>query len=168
MPSPSGYVAAQNDAFYSLERMPGHRHALRDRILARIRRGELATVREIMLVASVPRQTVNRWLREDKIDLAAMRLRHISKLHQVEEEYLETRSGQPRLTSQQRWIATRRAMRRFNEANAKEPGSARAGSSAAPEVERAKGVADQMPSLRTHGNGVHDPEAAAESEPEVL
>lgn len=79
-------------------------------------------MREIMLVATVPGQTVNRWLREEKIDLAAMRLRHLAKLHRVEEEYLESRSGQPRPTQQQRWRETKRAVRRFNAANAKEPG----------------------------------------------
>jgi hypothetical protein len=115
--------------------MTARRHPLRDRILSRIRRGELASVREIMLVASIPRQTANRWLREAAIDLGVMRLRHLAKLHRQEEEYLETRSGQPMRTRRQRWIETQRAVRRFNEANAKEPGSARTGSSAAPEVE---------------------------------
>ena len=92
-----------------------------------------------MLVASVPRQTVNRWLREERLDLATMRLRHLARLHQAEEEYLDTRSGQPRLTRQQRWVQTKQAVRRFNEANAKESGSAgnrgEAASSAAPEME---------------------------------
>lgn len=115
--------------------MAARRHPLRDRIITRIRRGELASVREIMLVATLPRQTVNRWLREEKIDLAAMRLRHVAKLHRIEEEYLASRSGQHRPTKRQRWLEMQRAVRRFNEANAKEPGPARAGSSAAPEME---------------------------------
>lgn len=125
--------------------MPARRHPLRDRIITRIRRGELATVREIMLVASLPRQTVNRWLREEGIDLEAMRLRHVAKLHTIEEQYLASRSGQRRPTRRQQWLETQRAVRRFNEANAKEPGPAREGCSAAPEMERAEGVADQVP-----------------------
>jgi hypothetical protein len=128
-------IDTENDAFHPVERMAARRHPLRDRILARIRRGDLASVREIMLVASIPRQTANRWLREEKIDLPAMRMRHVAKLHRVEEEYLAARSGQPRPSQQQRWREMQRAVRRFNEANAKKPGSARAGSSAAPEME---------------------------------
>jgi len=103
--------------------------------MSRVRRGELASVGEIMLVASVPRQTVNRWLREDRVDLKAMRLRQVARMHAVEAEYLDTLSGSPRPTKRQRWLETQKAVRRFNDANAKEPGSARAGSGSTSEVE---------------------------------
>ena len=73
--------------------MAAPRHPLRDRILTRIRRGELASVREIMLVASIPSQTTNRWLREAGIDLAAMRMRLVAKMHTQEEQYLASRGG---------------------------------------------------------------------------
>ena len=104
-------------------------------MIARIRKGEFASVREIMLVATLPRQTVNRWLREEKIDLAAMRLRHLAKLHQFEEEYLASRSGQPRPTQQQRWRDMKGAVRKFNEAQPKKSGSAGTGSGQSPEME---------------------------------
>lgn len=68
--------------------MAARRHPLRDRILTRIKRGEIASVHEIMLVASIPRQTANRWLREEQIDLARMRLRHVTRMHEQEERHL--------------------------------------------------------------------------------
>jgi hypothetical protein len=80
-----------NDKFYSLERMSAPRHPLRDRILHRIRRGELGTVREIMVVSNLPRQTVNRWLREEKIDLGRMRLRRLTMMYEQESRYLAGR-----------------------------------------------------------------------------
>jgi hypothetical protein len=68
--------------------MAAPRHPLRNRVMIGIKRGEFATVKEIMLVGSLPRQTVCRWLREARIDLAEMRLRHVAKLHNREERYL--------------------------------------------------------------------------------
>jgi len=68
--------------------MAALRHPLRDRILNRIRRGEIASVREIVLVASIPRQTANRWLREAGIKLDDARLRAVNKMHEQEERYL--------------------------------------------------------------------------------
>lgn len=92
--------------------------------MIRIRRGDFATVREIMLVGTVPRQTVNRWLREEKIDLAAMRMRYVARMHRIEEEYLAGLSGTVRLTARQRRLEMKQAVRRFNEAqaNSQEPG----------------------------------------------
>lgn len=127
--------------------MAARRHPLRDRILSRIRRGEIASVREIMLVASVPRQTANRWLREDAIDLAAMRLRLVAKMHAQEELYLAGRGGMRRQTAAQQRRDLLKSVRRFNAANAKGSRPAREGSSAAPEMERAESVADQVPRL---------------------
>lgn len=105
--------------------MPAPRHPLRRRIMTRIHRGDFASVMEIMLVASVPRQTANRWLREAGIDRAAMRMRQVARMHQIEEEYLAGLSGAPRKTARQRWIETSKAVRKFNEANAKQPRTAR-------------------------------------------
>jgi hypothetical protein len=68
--------------------MAANRHPLRERILSRINRGELASVREIMLVASIPRQTANRWLREAGIELDVARQRMLAKMHEQEERYL--------------------------------------------------------------------------------
>ncbi|MCK1585472.1 hypothetical protein IVB03_39450 [Bradyrhizobium sp. 168] len=68
--------------------MAAPRHPLRDRVLARVKRGEIASVVEIMLVASVPRQTANRWLRQSRLDLADLRLRAVARMHEQEERYL--------------------------------------------------------------------------------
>jgi hypothetical protein len=83
-------VSLKNGEFYMSERM--HRHPLRDRIVARIKAGDFASVREIMAVASLPRQTVNRWLREHELDLGVCRLKRLAKMHEQEERYL---SGLP-------------------------------------------------------------------------
>jgi hypothetical protein len=142
-----GALSAENDEFYISERMATPRHPLRDRVLARIRRGEIASVREIMLIASIPRQTANRWLREDGIKLEEMRLRLVAKMHSQEELYLAGRSGMKRPSAAQKRRDLLKSVRRFNAANAKEPGSARAGCGAASEMERAEGLADQMPGV---------------------
>jgi hypothetical protein len=69
--------------------MPAKRHPLRSRTLAGIKSGRFATVSEIMMVASIPRQTANRWLREAGIKLADARLRRLAKMRSQEERYLE-------------------------------------------------------------------------------
>lgn len=107
----------ENVSFRIMERMAARRHPLRDRILIRIARGEVANVREIMLVASIPRQTANRWLREAGIDLAAMRLRMVAKMHEQEERYLAGRSGMKRPTAAQQRRDLLKSVRRFNAAN---------------------------------------------------
>jgi hypothetical protein len=119
-------VATENDAFHPVERMAARRHQLRDRILNRVRLGDFATVREIMLVASIPRQTANRWLREAGIDLAVARLRRIARMHGQEELYLAARSGMRKPTAAQQRRDNMRSVRRFNAANGRpaEPGSA--------------------------------------------
>lgn len=83
-------------------------------------------MREIMLVASITRQTACRWLREAEIDLVAARLRRIAKMHGQEELWLAGRSGMRKPTAAQQRRDTLRSVRRFNAANSKagEPGSA--------------------------------------------
>lgn len=102
-----------------LERMPGHRHPLRDRILLRIKRGELASVPEIMLVASIPRQTANRWLREARIKLGAARLHLVAKMREQEERYLAGLSPLHKPTKRQMRQEIERGIKRFNAANGK-------------------------------------------------
>jgi hypothetical protein len=90
------------------------RHPLRDRILFRIRRGEIASVREMMLVASIPRQTANRWLREADIDLDAARLVLVTKMHEQEERHL---AGKPPRRKPSKRLLRKiadRALREFN------------------------------------------------------
>lgn len=109
----------KTDAFHILERMPGHRHPLRDRILLRIKRGELASVREMMLVASIPRQTANRWLREGKIKLDAARMHLVAKMREQEERYLAGLSPLHKPTKKQMRREIERGIKRFNAANGK-------------------------------------------------
>lgn len=71
--------------------MPSLRHPLRERVLLQVRNGRFASVREIMTVASVPRQTVNRWLREAGLSLAAARLQFVAKLRDIEAHHLQNR-----------------------------------------------------------------------------
>lgn len=95
--------------------MGAQRHRLRNRVLARARRGEFASAREIGLVASVPVQTALRWLREAKIDIDALRLKHLAKVHQKDHEEMAVRSGSPRPTDKQRRVDVLKAVRKFNE-----------------------------------------------------
>lgn len=43
---------------------------------------------EIVVVTSLPRQTVSRWLREEGIDLPAERMKRLAKMHEQEERHL--------------------------------------------------------------------------------
>lgn len=106
----------QNETFYVAERMPGRRHPLRDYLTARIRHGEFASVREIMIVGSLPRQTVNRWLREASVDLAKARMRHIAVMHRQAEDRL---AGKPDKRPSKRELrrGLERSIRRFNRIN---------------------------------------------------
>jgi hypothetical protein len=68
--------------------MAAPRHPLHDRTVARAKRGDFASVREMMLVASIPRQTAHRWLREAGIDVVKARLHFMAKLRADAERYL--------------------------------------------------------------------------------
>jgi hypothetical protein len=74
-----------------------------------------------MLVGSVPRQTVNRWLREAKLDLVQCRLGRIAVDRTQALQYVERMNGHT-LTSKQRRRETQRAVRLFNAANATDQG----------------------------------------------
>lgn len=82
------------------------------------RRGELASVREGMVVAGVPRQTIHRWLREAGLDLKRCRLRWLARQHERAERQADQR---PRLRPSRHRMRQRaeRAVREFNEANAR-------------------------------------------------
>lgn len=99
--------------------MAAARHPLRDRILARINRGEIASVAEIMLVASIPRQTANRWLREAKVKLGEMRMRMVAKIREQEERYLAGLPAHRKPTKAQMRKIAAKAVRDFNRAQSK-------------------------------------------------
>jgi hypothetical protein len=100
------------------ERMPKRRHSLRKRLMVRARRGEFASPAEIAMVASVAWQTANRWLREGRIDLGAARLQHLARVLQKESDGV-AHPARAHLTEDQRRASIRKAVRQFNEAQAK-------------------------------------------------
>lgn len=100
-----------------MERMPGHRHPLRSYLMSLARRGRFASVKEIMLVGAVPRQTINRWLREAKLDLGKCRMVSLARARGEALQY-EERMGGRRMSAQQVRRETKQAVRRFNAAHA--------------------------------------------------
>jgi len=99
--------------------MSAPRHSLRKTVLLRARRGDYASAGEIAIVASVSRQTANRWLLEAGINLAAARIKYLAKLYQFGQEYVGALSGAPRLTNEERRRQVIAAVRRLNAAQAK-------------------------------------------------
>lgn len=63
--------------------MSAARHGLRKRVLARARRGEFASAREIGVVAGVTVQTALRWLREAGMDIEAVRGKRLGTVRSV-------------------------------------------------------------------------------------
>lgn len=109
----------KTDTFPMLERMAPRRHPLRSWIVGMARRGELVSPAEGAIVASVPRQTVARWIREARIDLKAIRLCYLAR-HQLKAQ--RHAEGLPMMRKPSKGEMRRdlaKAMRRFNAANAK-------------------------------------------------
>lgn len=72
------------------------------------------------MVASVPRQTIGRWLREAGLDLEQMRVQHLAKLHEQEERYLAGKPAKQKPTKKLlRWIANK-AKREWDQRHAAE------------------------------------------------
>lgn len=72
------------------------------------------------MIASVPRQTVARWMREERIDVPAARLRYLARCQLKAERYA---AGLPPVTKPSKAQMRRdlaNAMRRFNAANARQ------------------------------------------------
>jgi|SRR5216684_1068048 len=63
--------------------MSAARHGLRKRVLARARRVEFASAREIGVVAGVTVQTALRWLREAGMDIDAVRGKRLGAVRSV-------------------------------------------------------------------------------------
>lgn len=106
------------DTFPILERMAPARHPLRQWVLGMYRRGDLTSPAEGAIVASVPRQTVARWIREAGIDIGTSRLQYLTRQQTKAQRY---EAGLPPLrkpTKAQMRKMLEEAMRRFNAANA--------------------------------------------------
>lgn len=82
-----------------------------------LRRGELISPSEGAIVASVPRQTVARWIREAGIDVKAMRLRYLARHHLKAERYAEGLPPRRKPSKAEMRRTTEEAVRRFNAAN---------------------------------------------------
>lgn len=77
-------------------------------------RGDLTSPAEGAIVASVPRQTVARWIREAGIDVKATRLRYLARNQAKAERYAANKPprGKPSKAFLRRIAA--RAVREFN------------------------------------------------------
>jgi hypothetical protein len=103
------------------ERMAPRRHPLRDWVIGMYRRGELCSPVEGALIATVPRQTVGRWIKEAGIDVHAARERYLARSQLKAARYAAglPPMRKPSKTEMRRDLA--KAMRRFNAANARKP-----------------------------------------------
>lgn len=101
--------------------MAPSRHPLRNWIVTMFRRGDLISPKEGGIVASVPRQTVARWIREAGIDVKAARLRCLTRHHLKAERYADGLPPMRKPTKAQLRRTTEEAVRRFNAANATKP-----------------------------------------------
>lgn len=79
-PKWSRALRLENEGLHLVEPfMPAHRHPLRHHVMTLFRRGDLASVAEAVLVSGLTRQTISRWLRMDRVDIASSRLRYVAR-----------------------------------------------------------------------------------------
>ncbi len=110
---------AENDKFTYEERMARARHPLRDWVVGMFRNGTLTSPAEGAIVATVPRQTVGRWIREAGIDVKAARLQFLARSQRRAQRYVEGKPprGKPSKRYLRRLAA--KALRDFNRAQSK-------------------------------------------------
>lgn len=107
------------DTFPMLERMAPSRHPLRQWVLGMYLRGDLTSPAEGAVVASVPRQTVARWIREAGIDIAATRLQYLARSQRKAQRYVDGKPPRNKPSKAYlRKVATK-ALRDFNRAQQK-------------------------------------------------
>lgn len=94
------------------------RHPLRSWVVTMFQRGDLVSPAEGALIATVPRQTVARWLREADIDVKATRLRYLARCQRKAQQYAEGKPMMRRPSKAQMRKMADEAVRRFNAANA--------------------------------------------------
>lgn len=95
------------------------RHPLRNWIESMYRHGDLTSPAEGAVIATVPRQTVARWLREAGIDIRLTRLRYLARAQRKAQRYADGLPPLRKATKAQMRQATEEAVRRFNAANHK-------------------------------------------------
>lgn len=79
----------RNETFPILERMARARHELRDWVIGMFKAGTLTSPAEGALIASVPRQTVARWIREARIDIRETRKEYLARNQRRAQRYLD-------------------------------------------------------------------------------
>lgn len=86
-----------------------------------LKRGDLASPAEAATVASVPRQTAARWIREAGIDVKVARLRYLARNQLKAERYAAGLPPRRKPSKAEMRRTTEEAVRRFNAANATKP-----------------------------------------------
>lgn len=85
------------------------------------RRGDLISPAEGAIIASVPRQTAARWIREAGIDVKAARLRYLARCHLKAERHAAGLPPRRRPSKSQMRKDADKALRDWNAANAPKP-----------------------------------------------
>lgn len=96
--------------------MARERHPLRDWVIGMYRSGALVVPAEGAVIASVPRQTVSRWIREAEIDIEQTRKQYLARNQRRAQRYLDGKP--PRGKPSKRYLRriAARALKEFNRA----------------------------------------------------
>jgi hypothetical protein len=115
----SSVRCSETDAFRILERMAPPRHPMRDWIESMYRRGDLTSPAEGAFIATVPRQTVARWIREAGIDIRETRKQYLARNQRRALRYVAGKP--PRNKPSKRYLRriAAKALRDFNRAQSK-------------------------------------------------
>lgn len=96
--------------------MPAHKHPLRSWIVTLYRRGDLVSASEGAIVASVPRQTISRWLREERINTTSTRMQYLARVQTKMQLYLDGKPQQRRPSKTELRRQGAKALREWNRA----------------------------------------------------
>jgi hypothetical protein len=109
----------ENETFHILERMARQRHPLRDWVIGMYRAGTLTTPAEGAVIATVPRQTVARWIREAGIDIRFTRQQYLARAQKRAQRYVDGKP--PRGKPSKRYLRRMadKALKDFNRAQSK-------------------------------------------------
>lgn len=96
--------------------MARERHPLRDWVIGMFKAGALTSRAEGAVIASVPRQTVGRWIREAGIDIEAARRQWLARNQRRAQRYLDGKP--PRGKPSKRYLRriAAKALKDFNRA----------------------------------------------------
>lgn len=99
--------------------MARERHPLRDWVIGMFKAGTLTSASEGAIVASVPRQTVARWVREAGLDIMLCRQQFLARTQRKAQRYVDGKP--PRGKPSKRFLRRMadKALRDFNRAQSK-------------------------------------------------